>query len=235
MPASPPTVSREFRRDRSLRRIPGLPFRLVGRAQTMSKLFPLRSCSTLCLGTASGLLRRPATAKPLLCLRPRPGSGSPGSGPPRKAASGLGSRAHSIPGARDRRAETEKRMYLNRITLIGFLGGDAEKKVSNATNIAVFSLATKTSWKNDAGTWETRTEWHRCVAFGRLAEFVATLSKGAHVAVEGELRSHNGTESAGAKPTELPPADHPAMALFSTGAAAAPASFLVFLKIGLVF
>ncbi len=81
-------------------------------------------------------------------------------------------------------------MYLNRITLIGFLGGEAEKKVSNTINIAVFSLATKTSWKNDAGTWESRTEWHRCVAFGRLAEFVATLSKGAHVAVEGELRSH---------------------------------------------
>ena len=54
-------------------------------------------------------------------------------------------------------------MYLNRITLIGFLGSDAEKKVSNTTNIAVFSLATKTSWKNDAGTWESRSEWHRCV------------------------------------------------------------------------
>ena len=38
-------------------------------------------------------------------------------------------------------------MYLNRITLIGFLGSDAESKASNATNIAVFSLATKTSWK----------------------------------------------------------------------------------------
>jgi single-strand DNA-binding protein len=81
-------------------------------------------------------------------------------------------------------------MYLNRITLIGFLGGDAEKKVSNATNIAVFSLATKTSWKNERWNVGTRTEWHRCVAFGRLAEFVGTLSKGAHVAVEGELRSH---------------------------------------------
>ena len=81
-------------------------------------------------------------------------------------------------------------MYLNRITLIGFLGGAAEKKVSNATNIAVFSLATKTSWKNEAGTWESRTEWHRCVAFGKLAEFAATLTKGAHVAVEGELHSH---------------------------------------------
>ena len=81
-------------------------------------------------------------------------------------------------------------MYLNRITLIGFLGSDAEKKVSNATNIAVFSLATKTSWKNDARTWESRTEWHRCVAFGKLADFAGTLAKGAHVAVEGELRSH---------------------------------------------
>jgi single-strand DNA-binding protein len=86
--------------------------------------------------------------------------------------------------------QNEKHMYLNRITLIGFLGGDAEKKVSNATNIAVFSLATRTSWKNDAGTWESRTEWHRCVAFGKLAGFAATLTKGTHVAVEGELRSH---------------------------------------------
>ena len=81
-------------------------------------------------------------------------------------------------------------MYLNRITFIGFLGGDAEKKLSNATNIAVFSLATKMSWKNDAGTWESRTEWHRCVAFGKLADFAATLTKGAHVTVEGELRSY---------------------------------------------
>jgi single-strand DNA-binding protein len=46
----------------------------------------------------------------------------------------------------------------------------------------VFSLATKASWKNDAGTWESRTEWHRCVA--------CNLAKGAHVVVEGELRCH---------------------------------------------
>jgi len=69
-------------------------------------------------------------------------------------------------------------MYLNRITLIGFLGSDAEKKVSHTTNIAVFSLATQTSWKNDAGGWESRTEWHRCVAFGKLADFAGNLAKG---------------------------------------------------------
>src|SRR5262245_48997365 len=109
---------------------------------------------------------------------------------PRKAASGLGSRAHSLPGARDQRAEQEKRMYLNRITLIGFLGSDAESKASNATNVAVFSLATKASWKNDAGTWESRTEWHRCVAFGKLADFATNLAKGVHVLVEGELCCH---------------------------------------------
>ena len=80
-------------------------------------------------------------------------------------------------------------MYLNRITLIGFIGSDAERKVANATNIAIFSLATKTSWKNDAGSWESRTEWHRCVAFGKLADFAGTLTKGAHIAIEGELRS----------------------------------------------
>ena len=80
-------------------------------------------------------------------------------------------------------------MYLNRITLIGFIGSDAERKAANATNIATFSLATKTSWKNDAGSWESRSEWHRCVAFGKLADFAGTLSKGAHGAVEGELRS----------------------------------------------
>jgi single-strand DNA-binding protein len=81
-------------------------------------------------------------------------------------------------------------VYLDRITLIGFIGSDAERKTANPTNIAIFSLATKTSWKNDAGSWESRTEWHRCVAFGKLADFAGTLSKGAHVAVEGELRSH---------------------------------------------
>ena len=78
-------------------------------------------------------------------------------------------------------------MYLNRIILIGIIGSDAERKA--ATNIVIFSLATKTSWKNDAGSWESRTEWHRCVAFGKRADFAGTLTKGAHVAIEGELRS----------------------------------------------
>jgi single-strand DNA-binding protein len=69
-------------------------------------------------------------------------------------------------------------MYLNRVTLIGFIGNDAEKKVAGITNLAIFSLATKTSWKNDSETWESRSEWHRCVAFGKLADFAGGLKKG---------------------------------------------------------
>src|SRR4051812_21129140 len=91
---------------------------------------------TVCLGTASGLLRRPASAKLLLCFAPFR-FWLPRSGPPRKAASCLGSRAHSLSVARAKRAEQEKRMYLNRITLIGFIGSDAERKAANSTNIAI--------------------------------------------------------------------------------------------------
>jgi single-strand DNA-binding protein len=81
-------------------------------------------------------------------------------------------------------------MYLNRLTLIGFIGADAETKNGKAgQQFAVFSVATKRSWKNANGDWESRTEWHRCLAFGKLGEFAASLRKGAHVQVEGELRT----------------------------------------------
>jgi single-strand DNA-binding protein len=81
-------------------------------------------------------------------------------------------------------------MYLNRLTLIGFIGADAETKAgNNGSPFTVFSVATKHSWKNAQGEWESRTEWHRCIAFGRLGDFAANLNKGAHVQIEGELRS----------------------------------------------
>ena len=72
---------------------------------------------------------------------------------------------------------------MNRVTLIGFLGADAETKSTNNGELAILSLASKTSWKNDAGSWESRSDWHRCVAFGKLAGFAGTLKKGAHVEI----------------------------------------------------
>ena len=81
-------------------------------------------------------------------------------------------------------------MTLNRLTLIGFLGAHADRKESNNGGYTVFSVATKTSWRNKStGDWESRTEWHRCVANGPLGAFAATLKKGAHVHIEGQLRS----------------------------------------------
>lgn len=83
-------------------------------------------------------------------------------------------------------------MTLNRLTLIGFVGADAEEKTNcNGSPYTVFSVATKSSWKNADGAWDSRTEWHRCVANGRIAAFAATLKKGAHVHVEGELRGRD--------------------------------------------
>ena len=79
-------------------------------------------------------------------------------------------------------------MYQNKVTLIGFLGSDAEVRTSNERSLTNLSLATKSSYKKD-GKYIENTEWHRCVVFGKLAEFAATLKKGAHIQIEGELRS----------------------------------------------
>jgi single-strand DNA-binding protein len=70
------------------------------------------------------------------------------------------------------------------------LGGDAEVRNANNRSFTTLSLATKSCYKDKQnGQFVARTEWHRCVIFGELAEFAATLTKGAHVQVEGELRS----------------------------------------------
>jgi single-strand DNA-binding protein len=76
--------------------------------------------------------------------------------------------------------------YQNQVRLVGFLGGDPEQHEDRT----VFSLATKTSWKA-AGSdeWQSHTEWHRVVAWGKLAPPVGALAKGDHVLVDGELRS----------------------------------------------
>ena len=121
--------------------------------------------------------------------------------PPRKHSLALGSRAHSLATRRVPRAaygnkhETEiTTMYSNKVTLIGFLGNDAEVRTNNDRSLTTLSLATKSSYKKD-GKYIEHTEWHRCVAFGKLGEFAATLKKGAHIQVEGELRSRKYTST----------------------------------------
>jgi single-strand DNA-binding protein len=82
-------------------------------------------------------------------------------------------------------------MYLNRVTLIGYLARDAERRIADGEHPhAILTLVTKSSWKNRAGEWQSHSESHRCVGWGpKFVEFAVTLKKGAHVEVEGELRS----------------------------------------------
>ena len=78
----------------------------------------------------------------------------------------------------------------NRITLIGFLGQDAESRSTpDGTVFIRLSLATSMSW-NEKGSneYKTRTEWHRILCWNKLADWAGTLEKGAHVEIEGELR-----------------------------------------------
>jgi len=79
-------------------------------------------------------------------------------------------------------------MYQNKVTLIGFVGSNPEVRTNDNRSLTTLSLATKSSYKKD-GKYISHTEWHRCVVFGKLADFAKTLTKGAHIQVEGELRS----------------------------------------------
>ena len=81
-------------------------------------------------------------------------------------------------------------MYKNSVNLIGFLGNDATIHTGNNSSFTTLSLATKSSYKDKkSGVYVSQTEWHNCVVFGKLATFVGSLKKGAHVEINGELRS----------------------------------------------
>lgn len=92
-------------------------------------------------------------------------------------------------------------MYQNRATLIGFLGKDAEVKTTrNNASFTVLSLATKRNWKDrESGERKSETTWHRCIVWGKLGEFAATLAKGAHVQLEGEIRTREYTQKPAGK------------------------------------
>ena len=93
-------------------------------------------------------------------------------------------------------------MYQNKAILIGFLGGDAEVRTGkNNQKFTTLSLATKTSYKDkESGEYISHTEWHRSIVFGKLGEFAATLKKGAHIQIEGEIRHSEYTPKKAKKP-----------------------------------
>ncbi len=58
-------------------------------------------------------------------------------------------------------------MYQNRVSIIGFVGNDAQlRSTKNGAAVAVFSVATKSSWKNASGGYDSRTDWARSGGMG---------------------------------------------------------------------
>ena len=89
---------------------------------------------------------------------------------------------------------------VNKVILVGNLGQKPDMKYTQSnTAVANLSLATSESWKDkDSGELKTKTEWHRVVYFGKLAEIVEQyLDKGSKVYVEGKLQTRKWQDQAG--------------------------------------
>jgi len=88
---------------------------------------------------------------------------------------------------------------VNKVILIGNLGGDPELRTTpGGTSVATFTLATNETWNDKDGQRQERTEWHRIVAWGRLAEICGQyLSKGRQVYIEGRLQTRSWEDKQG--------------------------------------
>ena len=82
---------------------------------------------------------------------------------------------------------------LNKVQLIGHLGADPESRfTTSGSAVANFKLATNESWRSAEGETKEKTEWHRVVLFGKMAETAAEfMKKGQLVYVEGRLQTRS--------------------------------------------
>lgn len=90
---------------------------------------------------------------------------------------------------------------VNKVILIGRLGADPELKYTPAgTAVTNFRLATNLVWKDPDGNQQEKTEWHRIVAWRKLAEIAGEwLKKGRLVFVEGRLETRSWDDKDGNK------------------------------------
>lgn len=89
---------------------------------------------------------------------------------------------------------------INKVILVGNLGADPEIRYSPGGMAVVnFSLATSETFSKD-GQKQTKTEWHKIVAFGKLAEICGQyLSKGKQVYIEGKIQTRSWDDKEGNK------------------------------------
>jgi single-strand DNA-binding protein len=89
---------------------------------------------------------------------------------------------------------------INKVILVGNLGNDPDiRYTAGGAAVANISVATTDSWKDkESGEQQDRTEWHRVVFFGRLAEIVGEyLRKGSQVYLEGRLQTRKWQDKSG--------------------------------------
>ena len=81
---------------------------------------------------------------------------------------------------------------VNKVIIVGNLGQDPEARFTpQGTAVTNLSVATNESWKNQNGELQDRTEWHRVVMYGKMAETASEyMKKGQMVYVEGRLQTN---------------------------------------------
>lgn len=82
---------------------------------------------------------------------------------------------------------------VNKVIIVGRLGQDPEMKaVGQGATVTRLNVATSENWVDKQGQKQERTEWHRVVVWGKLAEICAKyLSKGKQVYLEGKLQTRS--------------------------------------------
>ena len=90
---------------------------------------------------------------------------------------------------------------VNKVILIGRLGKDPEMRFTpNGKAVTNFTMATSEFWSDQGGERQERTEWHRIVTWGKLAENCAKLlAKGKQVYIEGRLQTRQWDDRDGNK------------------------------------
>ncbi len=96
---------------------------------------------------------------------------------------------------------TEEFMSVNKVILVGRLGQDPELKYTpSSMAVCNFTLATSESWNDKSGQKQERTEWHRVVVWGKLAELCGQyLAKGRQAYIEGALQTRSWDDKDGNK------------------------------------
>ncbi len=90
---------------------------------------------------------------------------------------------------------------INKVTLMGSVGRDPEVRyTSEGTAVANFTMATNETWKGKDGEKKEKTEWHRVVAWGKIAENMGEyVNKGDRLYIEGRIQTNEWEDKEGSK------------------------------------